>query len=320
MKNLFLILGIALVAYGAIGAGSQLGLYSIPGSAGTFFLTSSITDGGNTEITCPAGTVLQNGVCVSNVGGGANYQPTAVYSARDKYSTTAITGSSYYKVGGNSATTTAYSNVNIGDSITYWVSNTSYWMKPVVKTAVQGVNTFEALGWANSTATLSLYDTVNRQANADGAYNTSLGANDQANIEITYQGTSEGSAGPFGGLMVAEYLATISSVTCTGDSLLTSSSYHLTYSASNVSNVHKSWAYGSSLDDGTGAVKRINCQFKNGATTASGSEYTISFIPANYYITSNGDITLDTEKYADGDTTRTGSLINLPTISGYFGA
>ncbi|MGC9309582.1 MAG: hypothetical protein ACP5D2_02705, partial [Candidatus Nanoarchaeia archaeon] len=61
------------------------------------------------------------------------------------------------------------------------------------------------------------------------------------------------------------------------------------------------------LDDGSGEVRRISCQFKNGASAAgAGSPYYISFIPANYYVTNYGDIVLDVEKYANDDTTRTG--------------
>lgn len=324
IKTLFMIAGFALLAYGLVGMGAQFGMYEIPGAVGGFFLTTAVTDGGtgaDGPITCPPGTVLQNGVCVSTAGGGATYQPTASYSARDKYSTTSLGGTSYYKVNGNSATTTAYTNTNIGDGITYWVDNSTYWIKPVTKTAGQGVTIFEALGWSNSTASVTLYDSVNRQATTDGAYNTSMGANDQANIEITYQGTAEGSAGPFGGMMVIEYNATLSSVLCTGDVLVSNSPYHLTYTTSATTHTYKPWAYGPSLDDGSGAVKRIDCQFKNGATAVgAGSVYYVKFIPANYYVTDAGDIVLDTEKFSDGDTTRVGSTINLPTATAYWGA
>lgn len=322
-KNLFTVLGIVLLAWGLIGAGSQFGLYTIPGTAGSFFLTSSITDANQLQgdIICPAGTTLSNGLCISVAGGGATYQPTASYSARDKYSTTTITGTSYYKVNGDSATTTAKTNTNVGDSITYWVSNTSYWLKPVMKTAGAGVTSFEALGWSNSSASVSLYDSVGRASADSGDSNISMGANDQANVEITYQGTSEGSAGPFGGKMVIEMNSSISSVTCTGDSLTSSDLYHLTYSVTSTSNTYKSWAYGPSLDDGSGAVRRIDCQFKNGATAAgAGSAYYVKFIPANYYVTDSGDIVLDTEKFADQDTTRTGSTISLPSVTGYWAA
>jgi len=103
--------------------------------------------------------------------------------------------------------------------------------------------------------------------------------------------------------------------------LLTSNPYHVTYTVSATSHTSKQFAYKPSLDDGTGAVKTINCEVKNSATAVgAGSVYYVKFLPANYYVTQSGDIVLDTEKNADGDNTRTGSLINLPSATGYFGA
>lgn len=320
LRLMFGILGVGLLLYGAVGTVGQLGWVDL-GSAGQFFLSAGIPSTGTGEVQCPAGTILKNGICVSTSGGGATYQPTASYSAKDKYSTTTISGTSYYKVGSNSATTTAQTNVNVGDQVNYWVSNTSYWIKPVTKTAVAGVNIFEAQGYANSTATVTLYDPVNKQSTTDGAYNTSLGANDVAKVEITYFGTAEGSAGPFGGLMVLEYNSTISQVTCTGSDLTDSNPYHLTYTPSATTHVHKAWAYKPSMDDGSGSVRTINCEVKNSATAVgAGSVYYVKFIPANYYVTQDGNIVLDTEKFADGDNTRTGSTINSPTATAYFGA
>lgn len=318
---MFMVIGFLAVAYGVVGLGAGLEWWTLPTSVSSLFLSVAGPTGGTGEIVCPTGTTLTNGICVSISGGGATYQPTVSYSAKDKYSTTSISGTSYYKVNSNSAITTAYTNANVGDQITYWVSNSTYWVKPVIKGAGTGVTTFEALGWANSSATVTLYDTVNRQSTTDGAYNTSLGANALANVEITYQGTAQGSSGPFGGVMVVEYNATISSVTCTGSAIMSSNPYHLTYSVSATSHTYKAWAYSSELDDGSATVQRINCQFKNGATAVgAGSPYYVKFIPANYYVTDAGDIVLDTEKNADGDTTRVGSTINSPTASAFFGA
>lgn len=314
---MFGIFGVIFLAYALIGIGAQANLYTLPAGVGGFFLTTSVP-GGNQPIVCPTGTILQNGVCVSQTGGGANYQPTASYSARDKFSTTSVSGTSYYKVNGNSATTTAYTNTNVGDAITYWVSNTSYYVQPVSKSAHSGVTPFEALGWENSSVTITLYDTVGRATVTSGKSNITMGANGQANIEITYQGTAKGSAGPFGGDMVFEGNKTLASVTCTGDNLLSDNPYHLTYGVTDTNNAYHVWAYDSGLDDGTGKPKTVSCQVLNGATAVgTGSAYYVKFIPANYYVTNAGDIVLDTEKNANQDTTRTG----LQTISatGYWG-
>lgn len=323
-KTVFMILGAVLLVYGLVGTGSQLGWYQLPEQAQMFFLSAGVASGDNSDngpIQCPAGTVLQNGVCVSQTGGGATYQPTGSYTAKNKYSTETISGTSYYKKGSDGASTSATTNLNVGDVVTYWVSNATRWVAPVTKTAGAGVTSFEALGWTNSSATVTLYDSVNRQTVTTGAYNTSMGANDNANIEITYQGTAEGSAGPFGGLMVAEFNSTLSSVICSGDVLMDSNPFHLTYTTSATTHTYKAFPYSDKLDDGTAPVKRIDCQFKNGASAVgAGAPYYVKFIPANWYVTKAGDIVLDTEKFADGDNTRTGSTINLPSATGYWGA
>jgi len=247
------------------------------------------------------------------------YQPTASYSVKDKFSTTTVSGTAYYKEEGLPATTSALTNVRSGKRYTYWVDNDTYYVKPKVFTATPGANVVIAEAWQNGTATITGYDLVNRKSITNGEYNTSLGANDQANIEITYQGTAKKSAGPFGGVMVVEYNATISSVTATGPQILSNNPYHVTYTPSATTHTYKMWAYSSDLDDGSGAVRRINLQFKNGATpVGKGASWKVTFIPANYYVTNAGDIVLDTEKYANDDTTRTG--LQAPSATFYWGA
>lgn len=314
LNTIFLILGIALVGYGVVGMAGQFGLNL--GPADQFFLSAGISS---------AGAGGNNGGSAGNGGGDTGdvitYQPTATYTAKDKFSTTTVSGTSYYKAGNSPATTTAKTNVNKDVSYTYWVSNGTYWVQPVTLVAQEGVNDFVATAWQNGSATVSLYDQVGRASATAGASNVSMGANANANIEVTYQGTAKQSAGPFGGIMVAEYNSTISQVTCTGNELLDNNPYHLTYTTSATTHTFKPFAYGPSLDDGSGSVRRIDCQFKNGATAVgAGSPYYLNFIPANYYVSNAGDILLDTEKFADGDSTRTGSTINLPTVTGYWGA
>jgi len=250
---------------------------------------------------------------------GEAYQPTASYSAKDKYSTTAVSGTSYYKVGNLPATTTAKTNVKSGETYTYWVENGTYYVKPVIFTAHEGANDIVADAWQNGSVTITGYDLVNHETITGGAYNTSMGANDQANIQFTYQGTAKQSAGPFGGVMALEYNSTISSVLCTGDQITEDNPYHVTYSVSDTSHTYKLWAYTADMDDGSGNVREINCQFKNGATAAgAGASYKITFIPANYYVTNAGDIVLDTEKFANDDTTRTG--YGAPSATFYWAA
>jgi hypothetical protein len=325
MKVIFAILGIAFVAYGIVGIGAQMSWYTLPAGASNFFLSASISSGSNIPINtngniqCPTGTVLTNGVCIAPNSGGANYQPTATYSGKNKYSTETLTGTSYYKVGSLPSTTTAQTNVNVGDSVTYWISNTSRWVQPVTIPMHAGVNPIEVLGYTNSTASVTLYDETARVTVTSGVENVSLSANNNANVEITYKGTSEGSAGPFGGLMVVEQNSTITQVTCTGDALTGNADFHLTYTPTYTTHVYKSFAYGPTLDDGTGKTQRISCQYKAGATApGAGSPFFVKFIPANWYVSKAGNILLDTEKWADGDNTRTGSVINAPIATGYW--
>ena len=153
---------------------------------------------------------------------------------------------------------------------------------------------------------------------SNGANNISMGANDQANVEITYQGTSKKSASPFGGIMVIEKNSTITTVTCTGDDLIKGTSpYHITYTASATTHDYRLFPYAGTIDDGTGSVKRITCQFLNGGTATDGSTYWIKFIPANYYVSNDGNFELDVEKFLNDDTTRTQIANTIQTNGGW---
>lgn len=327
LKMIFGVLGVAMILYGLVGAGAQLGWYEL-GGASQFFLSASTTSGDG-GLKCPQGYVLSEGKCITTGGNGGNvtgegvitYQPTGAYSAKNKYDATiTISGTSYYKVGSEKVTTTAQTNLNQGNQIEYWVDNSTYFIKPIVKTAGPGVTPFDASGYKNSSATITLYDKLNKQIVTDGNYNTSMGANDKANIEVTYQGTAKGSAGPFGGLMVLEQNSTINSITCKGDDLLEEDpGYHLTYTVSLTTHTYKSFPYGPTLDDGSGDARIINCQYQNsGSASGDGVVYKVKFIPANYYVTNDGDIVLDTEKNANDANTRTN--LQEPTAVGYWGS
>ena len=149
-----------------------------------------------------------------------------------------------------------------------------------------------------------------------------MGANKQANIEVTYQGTNKRSAAPFGGVMVLEYNSTITSVSCTGEDLVSSNPYQVTYTTASTAHTSKQYAFGKTLDDGTGSVRRITCQYLNGATpvgVGTPSAYRVNIIPANYYVSQEGSILLDTEKAADDSNTRTGSVFSQPSQIGYWG-
>ena len=271
------------------------------------------------------GTLAVAGTGASGGAGGVvtTYQPTGAYSAKDKFATTTVSGTSYYKIGDKAASTTAASNLNVGDVVTYWVDNSSagyYWVKPITLTAGPSVTRFEAQAWKNGTATVTGYDLVGRATSSSGVSNISMAANKIANVEISYQGTAKSSAMPFGGVMVVEYNSTISSVTCTGDDLLAVNPFHLTYTVGFTAHTYRVWAVSPTVDDGTASLRKVTCQFQNGGTAAgTGSEYYVKFIPANYYVDQNGNIVLDTEKFNNADTTRTGSTLNKIQLTSYWG-
>ncbi|MEM4271152.1 MAG: hypothetical protein QXO70_03610 [Candidatus Pacearchaeota archaeon] len=231
--------------------------------------------------------------------------PSVTWSAIDKYGTTVVSGTAYYKQNGMKAITSS-PGINKGTEYTYWVYNNTWYVIPKVQVGDCGSNIFQADAIQNASATITGYDLINRQSIDSGAYNTSLGANVVANEEISYQGTAKAGFMPFGGVMVVEYNSTISSVTATGDSLI-ENPFHVTYTPHHTTHTYKVFGIAPSIDDGSGIVKRIQVQFKNGGSAVgAGSAYYITFIPANYYVTNAGDIVLDVEKFLNDDTSRTG--------------
>lgn len=267
----------------------------------------------------------------------ATYQPTASYETQDKYSSTSVTGTSYYKklgsvsgnniVGGVPASTTAISNTESGSQYAYWVDNTTaganYWVKPLIFTAGVTDNIVNKEVYNNGTGTMSVYDLVGKASATSGASNISMAGDAQANVEFTYQATNKKSAVPFGGVLVLEQNSSISEVSCTldGSPLPLNTRFQVTYTASTVNHIGRQFELPYGFDDGTGQVKAIQCQYNNGASAAgTGVAYFASIIPADYYVSQAGDILLDTEKSADGSTTRTASDENTPKVDAFWGA
>lgn len=254
------------------------------------------------------------------------YQPTASYSTKDRFSTSSIPGTSYYKVNGKSATTTAYTSVNKGDSITYWVSNSTTYVEPLSQSAGDGVTRFDNTNaYQNGSMTVTGYDLVQKTAITSGAYNSSMGANKNAQIEFTVLGLAKTSNIPLGGVMVVEYNSTIPTVSCSGDGIVgLNNKYQVTYSVTATTNAFKIYEVAKGFDvsqDGgnTGVTRNIRCDFTNGASAVgTGSPFYVKFIPANYYLGNDGNIYLDVEQKMNGATTRTNLGGTLATF--YWGA
>lgn len=277
--------------------------------------TSNYTMGNTTVFV----TYSTGGQQVQTSGSGAlsMFQPTATFTTKDKFASTVITGTAYTKLNSNPYSTQTYTNgagtqnVNAGDSFTFWVSNATTYVKPITISTVSGVNQVINTGLLNGSISLSGYDLVNRKtinvSTDTTGYSTSMGANKQAQIEYSYLGTYKSSAMPFGGALVIEYNSTIASVTCTGDDINPSNDFHVTYNPTYTASTYRVFKVNPTIDDGSGALRKITCIFQNGATAVgAGSQYIANFIPANYYYTNNGDVVLDTEQFANGLTTRTG--------------
>ena len=301
-----LVIGVGLIAMQMGYLESSIGF--APLSVGTF------STGSGGEISTGTGDIV-------------TFQPSATYSTMDKFSTTAVSvGTSYYKEGNNPATTTAISNVVQGKSYTYWLSNASYWITPFTFTATGTNNIINKNALANGSATITVLDGINGNvvSTSGTGGNVTLGADGVANVQIKYQGTAKKSGGAFGGMMVIESNASISSITCTSpDGAILEgnpSNFHVTYTPSLTSHVGRLFEYAPLLDDGTGSVRTINCQFQNGGTAVSGVNdvWYVKFIPADYYASQSGAIVLDTEKFADNSNTRTGSAKYLPSQTMYW--
>lgn len=293
-KTIFWVIGIGVVLYIAY--------------------TSGLFGGTGTTTPTPAPLTGQDLTAI------CSYQPTGSYSVKDLFGTTSISGTSYYKQDANAATTTAITNFNKGEVYEYWLDNATYYVNPVTLTDAKcGVNQIVANAYLNSTPTFTGYDLVNRQTSTAGTYNTSLSANDRASIQFTYQGTSKQSFAPFGGVFVLEYNSTVTSVTCTGADIATTNDFHTTYTVGYTAHTYSVWKLNPTIDDGKGLVRTIDCQFQNGATApGAGSIYYAKIIPANYYITNDGNIVLDVEKYLNADTARTGK--GTQSLTSYWAA
>lgn len=273
---------------------------------------------GNPVITCPSGYILQNGVCADN-SIPATYQPSVTYQTKDKYSSTFLSGTAYYKADGSPAGTSSPTIIP-GNSYEYWLSNSTYYTAPSAFTASKTGDNIVADAWANGSATISAYDEVAGTAIAVASHNASLGAGGKAIIDFKFTGTYKQSTGPFGGLMYVEANSTLDSMTCSGAGISTSNpmNFQYNYQVSNTADVYQSWYYPPTLDDGSATLQTITCNFKNGGTAQpTGGAYYVKWMPANYYYGNDGNIYLDVSQAANGlKKTLTG--LQTVTFTGYW--
>jgi hypothetical protein len=281
---------------GVIGVG--LFLLSYAGIAQLAFLNGQVNLGG---------TQLAVTTTTTNAGSMAGYQPTATYSTVDKFTGNGVSGTSYMKTGSSIATSGTIASVNEGTKYTYWVSNATEYVQPNEFVATTGANTvINSNAYANSSASITIFDVLGNQNVQNGVANTSMGAGDSISLDLKYKGTFQGSAMPFGGVLVVETNQSITSVNCNGDDISTSVPFSkVSYTVQAVADTYVTFGVAGTIDDGSGSTKVVHCTFKNGATDTSSPVYW-KFIPANWYRTQAGDLALDVQKNADSSTTRVG--------------
>ncbi|MEM3075076.1 MAG: hypothetical protein QW727_04005 [Candidatus Pacearchaeota archaeon] len=290
-----------------IGAGGLL-LGAIPSFYSMPSMTSPLFE--KTFVSLPNTQNQQNPVVVTQ-----NYQPTATYATIDRFSTTSVSGISYYSSGNNPFTTSAITNTDPNLEYTYWVSNETYYVEPIKFQGGGTKNIVNDQAYRNGTLTMTAYDLVQKQKISEETLNSSMGANKNAQVELTILGNAKTSALPFGGVMVVEFNSTIPTASCAGDGISQNTgtdAFQVTYTPSFTSSRYLVYkvekGYDVSSDGGnTGRTRNIRCDFTNGATSAENGLVYVTFIPANYYIASDKKIYLDVEQKMSGSTTRTGN-------------
>lgn len=243
-----------------------------------------------------------------NVVGQCAQNPAYTYSATDAFGTTVIGGTDQIKIG-SAKPVSSLANPVAGKDLQYWKSNSTYFCNVASDKVNCGSQLEETKCYQNATVTLAVRDLDNDVSltNGGGAQNLTVGANQVHNLELRFQGTSKQANMPFGGCVAVEYPATMLPVTVNGAGIsnLKACPYKWTYSVSATTNTYELFEVPTGFDaDGLGDLKRTSFQVKSGSTNPSGTAY-VTFQPANYYVTNDGQIVLGIEKDKNQDTTKT---------------
>lgn len=248
--------------------------------------------------------------------------PAYTYQANDAYSSTVVGGTDQIKANGNMPVT-SLAAPDAGLPLQYWKNNGTYFCEVASTTALQGSHSLQTNCYANATITLGVYDKVGRVAltSGGGANNITMGANGNANLEISYQATAKASSMPFGGCMAIDVPTTITSNTVEGSgiSTLKPCPYKWTYATLATTNAASFYEVPAGFDkNGLGDYKTIALILNAGGSDPAANAK-VTFQPANYYVASydiapnvyhpqgikKGDFVLGIEKDANADTTKT---------------
>jgi len=228
------------------------------------------------------------------------------YAGVNKLTSGAVTVTDAIKVDGD-APVTSLSAPQPGQQLAYLGTNASYFFEPTTYTVKCGSNgALQTKGYNNATVTLSAYNSAyGSLSSGGGATNVTIGANDNQQFEIRYQGQQYKANMPFGGCLVAEYPSTLTGFNLVGSGITAGCPYHVTHTVSTTSNAVKMFSIPAGFDaSGSADVKVISGSMTSGSDNPVGTSVFI-LVPANYYQTNAGTFELDTEKFANQDTTRT---------------
>jgi len=241
--------------------------------------------------------------------------PAYTYSVADKFDASAITGTTKIKVN-DKAPVASLAAPQKCTKLQYWLLSTTDFVTPITEDEVKcGANQIQATGIANGSVTLSAYDQFTVLTNGGGANNITLGANGIKNVDYTWEGEAEKAAMPFGGCMCVEYPSSLSYAKPSGAGLSDAScEYKKTYTTSSTDNTYQCYNVPEGFDAaGTGEKLSMSIQYKAGSTDPAGTAV-MTFFPANYYVTDDGNFALGVEKDLNDDTTATFTSANSFTI------
>lgn len=240
--------------------------------------------------------------------------PSYSYSAVDAYTTTIVGGTDQIRAN-DRRPATSLANPEKGVTLDYWKNNASWFCE--LKSALNGVecgaHALESQCYANSsTYTITMYEEpahtalTSTSTTGVGSSNVSIGANGQATVQVTLQGTFHESIAPFGGCYAIEYPSSITSATVTGAlSSAIPCSYKWTYTVASTAHTFQTFALPTDYDKSAlGDIKTANIQLQNGASDITTENLILTIQPADYYTTNAGDIVLAIEEDLNQATTK----------------
>lgn len=264
---------------------------------------------GQSENTAAGATVTPSGSVVAS---GCDVASAYSYSGIDAFSSTAAAGTNNIKLGSNKPVSTLAAPT-AGLELEFWLSNTTGAMCEVVKAGKTqcGPNTIQGKCYMNSTPTITVVDTAGAGTSLtnNGGTNATLAASTTENLRIDYQAIKNRPNLPFGGCLAVEYPKTVTSLTVEGAGIDSSKKcpYQWTsYAPSDLDNNVAMYEIPVGFDsDGKGSKKSVNLVLNQGSSIQASNTTILTFQPAFYYVSNDGNFEIGIEKDKNDDTTKT---------------